>query len=475
MMIVQCQSCQTRFRVDETRIQGRGARMRCRRCGESIIVMKESASPPGATFPKNLFDLRSVLRQPEREASKAESPRVPPPESVEREPARARETYVTPAWEPPVEEPSVPEAGEEPPSVEPADEAVSLRVPEEPPVEVTAEDEAAASPEEPARARETDVPPAWEPPVMEKFPHGETTPSWEEKPFELLLNDADTLDFLKEESRRPGSGGELDISGILRADPSPDPEPAEVPPPEIPVESLPPEAPMPDRLEAIQRELQEIGGGFPEPEKPAPASPPEVSSVPPVRKAPSRTSKVVARPAELRSGRPSLVPLAILFFLIAGGGAYLGFTSGGQQLLRQAVPALESLWLGEEAAGTLFSVKSLIGYYEPNATAGPLFVIKGTVTNRGRKKRSGIRVHAELLDSNGTHVAEKTVFAGNILSVDTLRSSPKEAIEKKMSNRWGDKLSNLDVATDKSIPFMVVFFDAPPGIAEYRLDPRDSE
>ena len=49
----------------------------------------------------------------------------------------------------------MPEAREEPPSVEPADEAVSLRVPEEPPVEVTAEDEAAASPEEPDLPRET--------------------------------------------------------------------------------------------------------------------------------------------------------------------------------------------------------------------------------------------------------------------------------------------------------------------------------
>jgi len=475
MMIVQCQSCQTRFRVDETRIQGRGARMRCRRCGEPIIVMKESASPPGATFPKNLFDLRSVLRQPERKASEAETPRVSPSESVEREPVLPRETDVTAAWEPPVEEPSAPETGEEPPSVEPGDEAVSLRVPEEPPVEETAEDEAAASPEEPVLPRETDVTAAWEPPVEEKSPHGETTPAGEGKPFELLLNDADSLDFLKEESRRPGSGGELDISGILRADPSPDLEPAEVPPPVIPVESLPTEEPMPDRLEAIQRELQEIGGGSPGPEKAASASPAAVSSVPPVRKAPPMTPKASARPGELRGGRPSLVPLAILFFLIAGGGAYLGFTPGGQKILRRAIPAMESLWLGGETAEARYSVGSLIGYYEPNARAGTLFVIKGTVTNRGRKKRSGIRVHAELLGSGGTRIAEKTVFAGNVLTVDGLRSSSKETIEKGMSNRWGDKLSNLDVASGKSIPFMVVFFDAPAGVEEYRLEARDSE
>ena len=42
-------------------------------------------------------------------------------------------------------------------------------------------------------------------------------------------------------------------------------------------------------------------------------------------------------------------------------------------------------------------------------------------------------------------------------------------------DRWGDKLSNLDIAPGKSIPFMAVFFDAPAGIEEYRLEARDSE
>jgi len=441
--------------------------MRCRRCGESIIVMKESAPPPGAPSPNDLFDLRSVLREPERKAPEAEATRFSPPESAEREPALPREPDVTAAWEPPVEEPAA--VGEEPPAVESVDEAVSLRVPEKPPVGETPEDEDAPLPEEPALPREPDVTAAWEPPVEEPAKPA----AGEEKPFELLLNDADSLDFLKEKSRGPGSAGELDISGILRADPSPDPEPAEVPPPEIPVESLPPESPMPDRLEAIQRELQEIGGGSPEPVKPAPAS--AASSVPPVRKAPTTTPKATTRPGELRGGRPSLVPLAILFFLIAGGGAYLGFTPGGQTILRRAIPAMESLWLGGETAEARYSVGSLIGYYEPNARAGTLFVIKGSVTNRGRKKQSGIRVHAELFASGGRRIGEKTVFAGNVLPVDALRSSSKETIEKGMSNRWGDKLSNLEVASGKSIPFMVVFFDAPAGVEEYRLEARDSE
>ena len=63
---------------------------------------------------------------------------------------------------------------------------------------------------------------------------------------------------------------------------------------------------------------------------------------------------------DLRGGRPSLVPLAILFFLIAGGGAYLGFTSGGQKILRRAVPAMESLWLGGDSVEARYTVGNLI-------------------------------------------------------------------------------------------------------------------
>ena len=118
---------------------------------------------------------------------------------------------------------------------------------------------------------------------------------------------------------------------------------------------------------------------------------------------------------------------------------------------------------------------NLVGYYEPKARAGTLFVIKGTVKNEGRKKRSGIRVKAELFRSSGEHITSKSVFAGNVLSGDDLRSSPKEAIEKTMANRWGDKLSNLDLGPGKSIPFMVVFFEAPAGIEEYRLEVREGE
>jgi len=505
-MIVECQACHTRFRLDESRIQGRGARMRCRKCGEAIIVMKDPGDRP-APPPKNLFDLRSMLRQPEGRTAR---PKEHPPEA-EKPPSHAAE------WRPEAPEPEIPPAHADVPWEEPAarelreeaqetalrddspGEAVSLRANGETPPEPAHEaaEPTATAPEEEPEAPEPEIPPAhadvpWEEPAAREAPAavdkatredlflstmfspGEKPDPAGKKPFELMLNDADSLDFLKEDYRRAETEAAFDISGNLRTDPSAEEAPTEKPPQFVTRQQIPEEV-MPDRLEAIQRELQEIGGGSPDVPDTLPPPAAAVPSVPPVRKILVRPAAMAPREKPYSSGRPAILTLLVLFLVIAGGGAYLGFTPGGQENLRRLVPLMESLWLGGEQAAPRYVVGNLIGYYEPNAKAGKLFVIKGTVANQGRKKRSGIRVQASLFDRNGQPVALKTAFAGNVLPGEDLRALPRDTIEKGMANRWGDRLANLDIAPGKSIPFMVVFFDAPEGIEEYRTEARDVE
>lgn len=205
----------------------------------------------------------------------------------------------------------------------------------------------------------------------------------------------------------------------------------------------------------------------------APVERPSPPAVPP-----SRPPETEGRPESRTrppapSGKPSVALLVILFLTLAGGGAYLAFTTTGQETLRTVVPGLESFWLGEKGTARTYQVGNLIGYYETGEKAGRLFVIKGMITNEGRKKKSGIRVRAELLDGSHSMLSEKTAFAGNIIS--GLRTAEREKIEAAMSNRFGDKLSNVDVAPGNQLPFMVVFFDPPPGVEEYRMEVFDGE
>ena len=73
-MIIECQTCHARFRLDESRIKGRGARVKCRKCGDSIVVLKDGAPAPPAPGGDGFFDLGSAVRD-----SAGESPGSPPP------------------------------------------------------------------------------------------------------------------------------------------------------------------------------------------------------------------------------------------------------------------------------------------------------------------------------------------------------------------------------------------------------------
>ena len=76
-MIIECPACRTRFRLDETKIKGRGARVRCRRCGEPIMVLKpeEPQAAAAKEAGEGFLDLRSVIRE-----SMEEKPEEAPPE-----------------------------------------------------------------------------------------------------------------------------------------------------------------------------------------------------------------------------------------------------------------------------------------------------------------------------------------------------------------------------------------------------------
>ncbi|HEX2710234.1 MAG TPA: zinc-ribbon domain-containing protein, partial [Candidatus Deferrimicrobium sp.] len=73
-MIIECETCNARFRLDESRIKGRGARVKCRKCGGSIVVLKDGAPSPPAPGGDGFFDLGAAVRD-----SAGESPGLKPP------------------------------------------------------------------------------------------------------------------------------------------------------------------------------------------------------------------------------------------------------------------------------------------------------------------------------------------------------------------------------------------------------------
>jgi predicted Zn finger-like uncharacterized protein len=492
-MIIECQTCHARFRLDESKIKGWGARVKCRKCGDGIVVLKDGAPAPPAPGGDGFFDLGSAVRE-----SAGESPGSPPPVGnliPFPAPSRPAEPAALESSSPALEgtAPGKDEvdlafdrvllAGAKASSPSIGETEAEIPAPEEASVPVEREAPAGPGPRQGldfgaltldfGPEEKLDLPPAaeLEPPFGEP-PAVEPSAEFRGEGG-FLISDSDTLDFLQEEHRDakseapPGvsdisleiSSAPVDETRSFLREPDASPTPRKdwasptpggialkgnVTPPAAPVSEVPP-----------QREAE-----------PAPAPPVES----PVR----RGSPAPESPRPRSSAGPAVA--AVLAVLLAAGG-YLGLTTSGRKTLEGAVPGVAALWGGKPAGPVApkYDLRNVIGYYESGAASPRILVIKGQVANLSTEEKSGIRVHAALLDNTDVVLLQQAVYAGNVLSGEAIRKGDRDTLSKALGNQFGEGLANMHVAPGKGIPFMVVFFDAPANIDSYKLEAKDGE
>jgi predicted Zn finger-like uncharacterized protein len=241
-------------------------------------------------------------------------------------------------------------------------------------------------------------------------------------------------------------------------------------PPDVPSPKVEPEqaAPAPESTVSPPEEVP-LGSPF-EPE--ASVSVPPAEEAAHEYKKPRQPLPVIV-PARPFHARPAVIAVALLFLLIAGGAGYIGFTASGKEALERLVSNMQSNWRGRAATVPTYDIWNVTGNYETNETAGKLFVIRGVVTNAGRTTRGGIRIQAFLFNDKSQALAEKTVYAGNVIPEEALRQQERTQIEASMLNRFGDGNKNRDIPPGKSLPFMVVFFNPQDNIHSYRVIAHD--
>jgi predicted Zn finger-like uncharacterized protein len=566
MMIIECSTCQARFRLDESKIKGRGVRVRCRKCGDGIVVMKTAgpSAPPSPGAGENTLDLRTLLQQPAADPPRDEragaedisspgalSPGDAPGSTAGEEEGAPTTGKESPPQEDPASPPDDPETfaerylpgREELPepfgaTAEPSrfrqpakssedsteeglpsgtsaedvrpdkDEGSSpLPVPSPPlPREGagTAEADLSRRSGEEHREDEDGTEDRGEPTVGEK--EAAEADETVAPGFTVDFAPEERLDFSIEE--KAGSSGEdttwsapspaapggadapidlepmippeaardedspgrrYDISGNIRLKPDEHPETGTVLP--FPDDAL---RNAPSRAEELQKELRYLEDLAPPVSSSLPAPPIDTAPLPKptIRTPPAGSAARRGREARPRSRVGSLF---VLFLLLAGGGAYLGLTERGRNTMDTLLSQAAYLQSGGRESASPYDIENLIGYYESTFYGGRLFVIKGQVTNSGRTSKSGIRIQASLLDGRAQEIARKTAYAGNVLAGEVLRQASHEAIEAEQSNRFGSNLINMDVSPGRSVPFMVVFIDAPDGIDAYRVVAQDGD
>ena len=364
---------------------------------------------------------------------------------------------------------------------------IVVRLPEESPVpsppvpaarEVVPKEDSASAPR--TGQEEISPPPAEESPAPEKPP--EKSAPWQE---EAALPPA----VEAEAPAQKPTAFEADISDVITSEPVPSPpEEKAVHRDNLWIDSGP-ETAWP-RTDTGRQEIHDPGGADPFPsgkpgtiysgmedifadppgetagpdrippppeEYPAGENPPEETpATEPERKAPPRRA-------------PSMLAVLVIsvlwILLLAGGALYFGTTKSGQDLLGKLFAGWGSGRTGSAPARPVYDIRDVKWHVDNDATAGNLFVIRGSVANVGNVPSAGIRIQVTLLGKDNAALGEKAAFAGNLLDEASLRRADRAGIEGVLSNRFGEGNVNRAIPKDKAVPFMVVFID-PAGTVE---------
>lgn len=119
-------------------------------------------------------------------------------------------------------------------------------------------------------------------------------------------------------------------------------------------------------------------------------------------------------------------------------------------------------------------VRSLTSEFVDNAEAGEILVISGEAFNQYPKSRAALQVKVTVFDAAGVSIATKTAYGGNPLTKEQLATLPLDKIEASMANQFGDSLANMEVASNKSIPFVVVIANIPKGAKDFEVQSAGS-
>jgi predicted Zn finger-like uncharacterized protein len=105
-----------------------------------------------------------------------------------------------------------------------------------------------------------------------------------------------------------------------------------------------------------------------------------------------------------------------------------------------------------------------------NSKIGKLLVITGKAKNGYSDARSYISITGILYTKGKILSKTKTVYCGTILSELELQNMDLDAINDRLSNRFGDNKSNIKVKAEAIISFMVVFADLPENLDEFTIE-----
>ncbi|MBW2194293.1 MAG: zinc-ribbon domain-containing protein [Deltaproteobacteria bacterium] len=450
-MLITCESCKSKFKLDDSLIKDSGSKVKCSNCQHVFTAYKsspaEDISPdldlgegPSDQFAEEDeesldFDLFESEGQQEEEDPSLEDFGFEDELGIDAEQTIAEETVIAEeeisaadlGFDEDVTEEGVSEPEDEPVSDELTEEDISLEG-------LSLEEEAVSEDALPGTEEETEEDISFEDLTLEDEGLGEEVQQAPEEEQEA------------EESEQDLSFEELSLEDDLPVEESVSKE-------QLVETAEEPEAPFPEDVPVASLE---------DGEETEEESQEQVPPVPP-------------REEPVKKRRISVPLLIVLIIVLAGGGAYLGyqlFNSGNIKM-----PFLESL-IGAEKSETIdpgnlhitLLEDTIKGEFDDSKAIGRVFVIKGNIKNDYPGMRNFIRMKGVLYLKDGKIAKDQTVYCANVLSDTELQTTSRQVVKKRLDNRFGDNKSNFRISPGKILPFMFVFHDIPQDLGEFSVE-----
>ncbi|MDZ7667705.1 MAG: DUF3426 domain-containing protein [Desulfotignum sp.] len=217
-------------------------------------------------------------------------------------------------------------------------------------------------------------------------------------------------------------------------------------------------------------------------EPPPPRRPARASLIHPLGQEDELTADEDTPPPQKRSRAGLLFLVVLVLFLLSGGG-YVAATFFGYKipfLPEIQIPFIHQ-YLPEKTPESVSypdpipDQKSVTGRFITNDTAGELFIITGKIENPAQIPYRRVQVKGTLFQKEQKAVMSQTVFCGNILPEETLRTSPVEELTAQLRTPREPADINDKIMPGETVPFMLVFSDLPQNLENFTVEVAEFE
>ncbi|BCS52190.1 DUF3426 domain-containing protein [Geobacter sp. SVR] len=471
-MIIQCERCNTKFRLDDSKVTDKGVKVRCARCRHIFSVTKEQPEDTGqadfgtmleaASAPQEPFSAASAPDAAPEDREQSTGPFFDSPfdsDPFEQEASSEALRAETESFEPGGEE-RFPFPGNDDFDFSPQEsKALSAEREEQSPSGDTFD---FGSFDFGSPAADAGTPPTTATPFPDPDLSGpqETPPT---EPDNSFFDFDDENLFGKETPTTPAG---VEPAGMFTFD-------------EFRLDEMTPPATgqAGNTVDAAPDD-----SGKPEPEAEAQVTPEAVEHAHQIPFAPSATADKTL-PVPLASGpapeEDELPPLSIssrrkrspLLAVLLG---LLGVvTVAAVCFFSFALPDVKAKSQAATDTGRI-TIRSVDASFVTNKESGELLVITGEAVNNFKEPRAAIQLKAMIYGAAGQVLTSRNAYAGNALNKEQLTTQPMDKLEAAMANQFGDSLANLEVAPGKAIPFTIVIPKPAADAKDYGVEPAGS-